>query len=199
MPSSYQPSLAGMPFSKIHPPYISERPPKRNCAQGLSAWHRLDVPPFITHLGRHALRGHAILSAPFHDGRPLNGFHINSLIGITHSSLIRSCRPASFHSKPRPNRKSELFMIFIFICGRRRGFAVFQREPAMKDGDKVLTLSPSFRSAATSTSSRCQRPGRPPRDCPRRAASASGRPCRNASRRLPFGIGRRRAPSKNSY
>ena len=100
MPSSYQPSLAGMPFSKIHPPYISERPPKRNCAQGLSAWHRLDVPPFITHLGRHARSGHAILSAPFHDGRPLNGFHINSLIGITHSSLIRSCRPASFHSRP---------------------------------------------------------------------------------------------------
>ena len=149
-------------------------------------------------IGRHARSGHAVLSARFHDGRPLNGFHSISFSSSTAHS-IRSCRPASFHSKPRPNRKSELFMIFIFICGRRRGFAVFQREPAMKDGDKVLTLSPSFRSAATSTSSRCQRPGRPPRDCPRRAASASGRPCRNASRRLPFGIGRRRAPSKNSY
>ena len=47
--SSYQPSLAGMPFSKIHPPYISERPPKKFCAQGLSAWHRLDV-PLLSHL-----------------------------------------------------------------------------------------------------------------------------------------------------
>ena len=89
MPSSYQPFLAGMPFSKIHPPYISERPPKKNCAQGLSAWHRQDVPPFITHLGRHALHGHAILSAPFHDGRPLNGLHSISFSGST-AQLIRS-------------------------------------------------------------------------------------------------------------
>ena len=74
-------------------------------------------------IGRHARSGHAVLSARFHDGRPLNGFHSISFSSSTAHS-IRSCRPASFHSKPRPNRKSELFMIFIFICGRRRGLAV---------------------------------------------------------------------------
>ena len=46
-------------------------------------------------VGRHALvlssisGGHAVLTAPFHDGRPPNGFHIISLSGIT-AQLIRS-------------------------------------------------------------------------------------------------------------
>ena len=140
MPSSYQPSLAGMPFSKIHPPYISERPPKRNCAQGLSAWHRLDVPPFITHLGRHALRGHAILSARFHDGRPLNGFHIISFSGSTALRSVHVVR-LLFTASPAQTA-SRNYSCFLYLYAVDGGASLFLR--GRNAGKLAFTLAYSY-------------------------------------------------------
>ena len=68
-------------------------------------------------IGRHARSGHAVLSARFHDGRPLNGFHSISFSSSTAHS-IRSCRPASFHSGPRRHRKSA-GLLFVLVGIRR--------------------------------------------------------------------------------
>ena len=64
-------------------------------------------------VGRHALvlssisGGHAVLTAPFHDGRPPNGFIIliNWLL-LNIAILTRSCHPSSFGSWPCRQRMS---------------------------------------------------------------------------------------------
>ena len=67
--------------------------------------------PFITHLGRHARSGHAVLTARFHDGRPLNGLHSISFLVVQHSSFDPFMSSGFFSQQALPTTS-------------RRGFAV---------------------------------------------------------------------------